>query len=308
MIRMINSRYEQTALAASVDLRCYGLTTPRKDNKVSVHFTDLGDYRHEWNIDDLPWDAATYIPPGSNHSDTLDPKLIDAISSQALPLSKHDVPTARNAALTFLYLYMTLAGDIRPALHFSARSTLPVGAGLGSSASFSSCAASALLLVLKRISVPPRPAPSIPPSGPEDPGHVHVSHQGRRALPTDVAEEINRWAFVAEKVLHGNPSGVDNCVSVFGGALAYTRPGFGRKSGMEAILGFKSLRFLLIDTKVPRNTKALVAGVALKKVNEPEYVGGLLEAIQSISDEAHRILVDTDLPREEQLRGLEVCS
>lgn len=82
-----------------------------------------------------------------------------------------------------------------------------------------------------------------------------------------MAEEVNRWAFVAEKVLHGNPSGVDNAVSVFGGALAYTRPGFGRKGGMEPIYGFKSLRFLLTDTKVPRNTKQLVAGVALKKQN-----------------------------------------
>ncbi|OCB84761.1 cystathionine beta-lyase [Sanghuangporus baumii] len=294
-----------TALAASVDLRCYGLTTPRKDNKISVHFTDLADYRHEWNIDELPWDAVTYTPPGTNHPDTLDPKLIEAISTQALPLSIHDSPTARNAALTFLYLYMTLAGDVRPAIHFSARGTLPVGAGLGSSASFSSCAASALLLVLKRVSVPPRPAPTVPPIGPEHPGHVHVSHQGRRALPSDVAEEINRWAFVAEKVLHGNPSGVDNCVSVFGGALAYTRPGFGKKSGMDPIHGFKSLRFLLVDTKVPRNTKALVAGVALKKQNEPEYVEGLLEAIQTISDEARRILADPDLPRREQLKGLE---
>lgn len=66
---------------------------------------------------------------------------------------------------------------------------------------------------------------------------MHVSHQGRRALPLQVAEEVNHWAFVAEKILHGNPSGVDNSVAVYGGALAYTRPGFGRKSGMEGIQG-----------------------------------------------------------------------
>jgi mevalonate kinase len=52
-----------------------------------------------------------------------------------------------------------------------------------------------------------------------------------------VASEVNRWAFVAEKILHGNPSGVDNSVAVYGGALAYTRPGFGKKSGMEPITG-----------------------------------------------------------------------
>ena len=124
----------------------------------------------------------------------------------------------------------------------------------------------ALLLIHKRISIPPLPAPTRDPSE-SDPGHTHFSHEGRKALTADLAEEVNRWAFVAEKVLHGNPSGVDNSVSVFGGALAYTRPGFGRKGGMEPIYGFKSLRFLLTDTKVPRNTKQLVAGVALKKQN-----------------------------------------
>jgi mevalonate kinase len=117
-------------------------------------------------------------------------------------------------------------------LKFSARATLPVGAGLGSSASFSTCAATALLLLHGRITLPSPPAPSDPSTG-----HVHVSHQGRRAIPPTFSEEVNKWAFVAEKILHGNPSGVDNSVSVFGGALAYTRPGFGRKPGMEPIQG-----------------------------------------------------------------------
>jgi mevalonate kinase len=127
----------------------------------------------------------------------------------------------------------------RPSFHFTARATLPVGAGLGSSASFSVCAATAVLLLHQRLSIPPLPEPARDPGSraPNDPGHVHISHQGRRAIPSEFAEEVNRWAFISEKILHGNPSGVDNSVSVFGGALAYTRPGFGKKSGMYPIQG-----------------------------------------------------------------------
>jgi hypothetical protein len=92
------------------------------------------------------------------------------------------------------------------------------------------CAATASLLVHLRISLPQLPVPS-------SSDHTHVSHQGRRALSVTIADEVNRWAFVAEKILHGNPSGVDNSVAVYGGALCYTRSGFGKKSGMEGIQG-----------------------------------------------------------------------
>ena len=92
-------------------------------------------------------------------------------------------------------------------------------------------------------------------------------------------------------------------------------------------LRFKSLRFLLINTKVPRNTKALVAGVGVKKQNvseseiedffeamqssmlmnqEPELVNGILDSIQAISDEARRILADPELPRDQQVEGIGV--
>ncbi|KAJ8520195.1 hypothetical protein ONZ45_g2997 [Pleurotus djamor] len=278
-----------TAIAASVDLRCYGLTTPRKDRKISVHFIDIDDFNAEWEIDALPWDACTPIAPGAEHPDTLDQTLLEAIQKGPLNYLE-DKKSAQAASLAFLYLYMILASE-RPALHFSARATLPVGAGLGSSASFSTCSAMALLLVHDRITLPPIPKGTQAGDSTSDPGHVHVSHQGRKALPPSTAEEVNRWAFIAEKVLHGNPS-------------AYTRAGFGKPSGMQGIQGFKSLKFLLTNSKVPRDTKRLVAGVGQKKIDEPEVVNGILDAIQAISDEGRRALADPELSRAALLNAL----
>ena len=170
----------------------------------------------------------------------------------------------------------------RPSFTFTARSNLPIGAGLGSSASYSACLATTFLLLHGRISIPCAPAPSRLPEPPEDLGHMHASHGGRRALPKPFADEVNRWTFILEKVSHGNPSDVDNSVAVYGGALASTCAGFGRKSGLESIQGyifhtnnnfnkscvifrFKSIRFLITDSKVPRDTKSLVAGVGAFK-------------------------------------------
>ncbi|KAJ7039593.1 Cys/Met metabolism PLP-dependent enzyme-domain-containing protein [Mycena alexandri] len=294
-----------TAIAASVDLRCYGLTTPRNDRKLSVHFADIDNFYHEWNVDSLPWDAVTPIAAGQEHPDILDQTLIDAIVAGPLSGLDEEAKHAKTAGLAFLYMYLMLSHSRRPAINFTARATLPVGAGLGSSASFSTCAATALLLVNRTISLPPPPQPASTASDSSAP-HVHISHQGRRFIPPSIAEQVNKWAFVSEKVLHGNPSGIDNSVAVFGGALAYTRAGlaFGGKGGMEQIQGFKSLKFLLTNSKVPRDTKKLVAGVGVLKAEEPELVDGILKSIQSISEEARRALADPELSRTELLSAL----
>ncbi|EKM78669.1 hypothetical protein AGABI1DRAFT_41416 [Agaricus bisporus var. burnettii JB137-S8] len=269
-----------TAIAASVDLRCYGLATPRRDHRVSVHFHDIEHFSCEWDTASLPWNSVIPAVSGKEYQD-LDQNLVDALLQGPLRQIPDAQRHARVASLAFLYLYMTLSkGDKRPAFDFSTRATLPVGAGLGSSASFSACAATAILLIHQRVSIPELPTPSNP------------------------ATEVNRWAFISEKILHGNPSGVDNSVAVYGGALGYTRPGFIRKSGMEPILGFKSLKFLLTNSKVPRDTKKLVAGVGEKMTNEPELVNGILEAIQTITDEARRVLADPEITRETLLQAL----
>lgn len=101
----------QTAVAASLDLRCYGLTSPRYDGKVSVHFADIGDYTHQWDIEELPWDAVVPIPKGNDHPDALDQRVVDAIKARALPPEMSAKTQAAAIAFLYLYMMMTYGGD-----------------------------------------------------------------------------------------------------------------------------------------------------------------------------------------------------
>jgi len=94
-----------------VDLRCYGLATPRNDRKLSVHFNDIDNFYHEWDLDTLPWDAVTSIPAGDEHPELLDQKLIDAVFAGPLKAIDENKKSARAAALAFLYIYLVLAKD-----------------------------------------------------------------------------------------------------------------------------------------------------------------------------------------------------
>ena len=58
--------YGVPALAASVSLRCYAITTPHRgtlSHTVGVHFIDIdaddkkGGFRYQWDISNLPWKA-----------------------------------------------------------------------------------------------------------------------------------------------------------------------------------------------------------------------------------------------------------
>lgn len=99
----------QTAIAASVGLRCYGLFSPRHDSKIALRLLDLGNFSHEWVIDDLPWDAVTSVGVGDPHPDALDQRLVDAIQQRGLPSNIDQNTQAKGAAITFLYLYMVMA-------------------------------------------------------------------------------------------------------------------------------------------------------------------------------------------------------
>jgi mevalonate kinase len=69
---------------------------------------------------------------------------------------------------------------------------------------------------------------------------------------------------------------------------------------------FSSIRLLLTNTLVPRDTKSLVAGVSAKRVAEPHVVDPIMEAIQGISDEAKHLLGGGEIERAQLVSRLEV--
>ncbi|CAA6669032.1 unnamed protein product [Spirodela intermedia] len=90
-------------------------------------------------------------------------------------------------------------------------------------------------------------------------------------------ELVNKWAFEGEKIIHGKPSGIDNTVSTFGEELTQIEPNV-------------PLRMLITNTKVERNTKALVAGVSARASRHPHAMASVFAAVDSISKELSEIL------------------
>lgn len=70
---------------------------------------------------------------------------------------------------------------------------------------------------------------------------------------------------------------------------------------------FSSIRLLLTNTLVGRDTKSLVAGVSAKRLAEPQVVDPILDQIQEISDEARSLLGGaTTVERTHLIQRLEV--
>ncbi|CAG5122928.1 unnamed protein product, partial [Candidula unifasciata] len=94
---------------------------------------------------------------------------------------------------------------------------------------------------------------------------------------------INSWAFVGEKLIHGRPSGIDNSVSTNGGALRF------QKGKITLIDKMPTLSVMLVNTKVPRSTMVLVAGVREKHNKYQEIFDPVFEAVEAITEKAESV-------------------
>lgn len=272
----------QAAIAAAISLRSYLLVTTLSKSKrtVTLKFPDI-DLAHTWNIDELPWSAFSHPQKKKLYYDlvtTLDEDLVAAIQP-CLENVSADKPADlrkvhKNSAASFLYIFMSLGSQSFAACQYTLRSTIPIGAGLGSSASIAVCLSCALLLQLRTLS---GPHPDQPPQ------------EARIQL-----ERISQWAFVSEMLMHGNPSGVDNTVATQGKAVVFQRKDYNRPPSVRPLWDFPELPLLLVDTLQAKSTHAEVAKVARLKEAHPKLVGTILDAVEKVTVSADELMHGDD--------------
>ena len=265
-------------MAAAISLRSYLLVTTlsKSQRTITLSFRDIS-LEHTWDIDDLPWAAFNHPNRKQRYYDlvtSLDPDLVAAMQphiSTVSPNAPHSEQKIHQAsASAFLYLFLSLGSQQSPACIYTLRSTIPIGAGLGSSASTSVCIATALLIQSRAL------------SGPHP---DQLPEEAEKQL-----ERINRWSFVGEMLIHGNPSGVDNTVASAGRAVLFKRQDYSKPPVVTLLPTFPELPLLLVDTRQSKSTAAEVAKVAHLKKTQPQIANHILDAIDNVTESAHALI------------------
>ncbi|CAA7024690.1 unnamed protein product [Microthlaspi erraticum] len=261
-----------TAVAAAIDLYTYvtlrlPLQSAEKNDRLTLELKDLS-LEFSWSLarlkEALPNDSRTYPPstPTSCSTETLKAIAV-LVEEQNIPQEKIWLSSGIS---TFLWLYTSIVG-FNPAT-VVITTELPYGSGLGSSAAF--CVALTTALIAS--------------SSCSD----KARGEGWTPLDETSLDLLNKWAFEGEKIIHGKPSGIDNTVSAYGNMIKFCSGEITRlQSNMP-------LRMLVTNTRVGRNTKALVSGVSQRAVRHPDAMKSVFNAVDSISKELASIIQSND--------------
>lgn len=252
--------YNRKAIASATSLRSTLVYNPGdlQQRFVNVQFLDLGIF-HTFSEHILE----SFYASCQADDTSMDMVLCEAIKLYISELSFEKLH--QSAILLFLYLYIKISYHERTIVpgSYRIRSELPIGAGLGSSASISVCLSTILLLRTSQI---------------QSPQQQDVSHHA------STLQLINKWAYAGEQCVHGTPSGVDNTVATYGGGVVFS------KLDKPIHIEMPIMPFLLVNTGVSRSTHAQVAKVADLRSKLPNVVEPILDALHAIANQAQELV------------------
>uniref|UniRef100_M0R5W4 Mevalonate kinase n=1 Tax=Rattus norvegicus TaxID=10116 RepID=M0R5W4_RAT len=248
----------KVALAVALNLRTFLVLRPQSNGKVSLNLPNVG-IKQVWDVATLQLLDTGFLEQGDVPAPTLEQ--LEKLKKVA-GLPRDCVGNEGLSLLAFLYLYLAICRKQRtlPSLDIMVWSELPPGAGLGSSAAYSVCVAAALLTACEEVTNPLKDRGSI------------------GSWPEEDLKSINKWAYEGERVIHGNPSGVDNSVSTWGNPLPAV--------GAPAVFFLPPCQLFTTIKGEGRTSRS----ACLPFLQFPEIMAPLLTSIDAISLECERVL------------------
>lgn len=97
---------------------------------------------------------------------------------------------------------------------------------------------------------------------------------------------ISNWAFCSEKLMHGNPSGLDNSICTVGSLLKFY------KGSKPISVHLKMpLNVMLVNTCVDRSTATLVKHVVDLRSSHKELVDHIMNAMSSVVEDIIQVIM-----------------
>jgi mevalonate kinase len=110
-------------------------------------------------------------------------------------------------------------------------------------------------------------------------------------------ERINDVAYEAEKAYAGNPSGIDNTAATFGGLIWFEKNLDGGSNMIEQLGIREPVEIVICNTGIVANTKAMVAGVAERKKQNPEKYDIIFSQATKLAYDGKKALEEFDLQK-----------
>lgn len=104
-------------------------------------------------------------------------------------------------------------------------------------------------------------------------------------------DDICKYAFEAEKIQHGTPSGIDNTISTYGGGIYF------KQGDLTRLNVNLNATIVVADSNVPRSTRELVEKVRVLRKKDPIYVNEILKQIGDLVEEGKRFLLSQNIEK-----------
>lgn len=167
------------------------------------------------------------------------------------------------------------------------KSNIPMGAGLGSSATFAVCVAGAFyVLGMLR-------------NQPDFLEKFHVSAtEDEKSYMKNI---ISAWAFCSERIMHGTPSGLDNSICTFGNVVK-----FYKGAPLINVQLKSTINILLVNSGVSRSTAKIVKQVADLRNDYPTMINHIIDAMGELVENVEKVLEDATSNDEQKYEKLKL--